>query len=136
MKTQIEFDQNTAIIANLQQKLTALEMKVIDYKMLQTRLNTTKEQELFKETIDGIDTSSAMGAFERMEDKVRQLEAESQSVVELGGQCLEEQFAKLEVNFEDELAELKAQVTNSSNNFTDSAIDNELEELRAQLNDY
>ena len=82
-----------------------------------------------------------MGTFKRIK---RIIKAEMNDSLNNPEKALSKQIEAMEAtivklrqsNFEDELAELKAQVTNSSNNFTDSAIDNELEELRAQLNDY
>ena len=116
--------------------------------MLRARANAAKANKQLQETIGGIDTSSAMGAFERMEDKVMQLEAESQSVAELAGGGLEQQFAQLEASsgVEDELAAMKAQLPGTSpetkslpsegetSNSKQSVIDAELEELRSQLN--
>jgi phage shock protein A len=63
--------------------------------------------------VRGMNTSSAMAAFERMEDKVLMQEARASSVGELAGADLESQFAKLEgsSDVDDELAALKAQMS-------------------------
>ena len=150
----VQLEQQTANVETLKRNLMALESKISEAKtkkdMLKARANAAKAQKQLQETIGGIDTSSAMGAFERMEDKVMQLEAESESVTELGGTGLEQQFAALEANsgIEDELAAMKASLSGSSpnqqslpagdtntNKTQDSAIDAELEELRSQLKD-
>ncbi len=150
----LQLDQQSANVETLKRNLIALESKISEAKtkkdMLKARANAAKAQKQLQETIGGIDTSSAMGAFERMEDKVMQLEAESQSAAELGGMGLEEQFAQLEASsgVDDELAAMKAQLAGCSVNQTslpapdpwattskDAGIDAELEELRAQLND-
>jgi phage shock protein A len=152
LKTQL--DQQSNNVDTLKRSLIALESKISEAKtkkdMLKARANAAKAQRQLQETIGGIDTSSAMGAFERMEDKVMQLEAESESAAELGGMGLEHQFAQLEANsgVEDELAAMKASLSGSSPNQAslptantsqaapnDSAIDKELEDLRKQLND-
>ena len=142
----MELNNSTAIITSHKQKLVSLEAKLAEAKtkqvMLKTRANAAKTQRQLQETIGEIDTSSAMGAFERMDDKVMQLEAESRSVAELGGMGLEEQFAQLEASsgIYDELEAMKAQLNNSSINLEPlpvggTYIDPELEELRSQLND-
>ena len=149
-----QLDQQSNNVDTLKRNLIALESKIAEAKtkkdMLKARANAAKAQRQLQETIGGIDTSSAMGAFERMEDKVMQLEAESQSAAELGGMGLEQQFAQLEASsgVDDELAAMKAQLSGGSVNQAslpaadssttkakDSAIDAELEELRSQLND-
>jgi PspA/IM30 family len=60
--------------------------------------------------VSGMNTSSAMSAFERMEEKVMLQEARAQSMGELAGADLESQFARLESgsDVDDELAALKA----------------------------
>lgn len=145
LKAQTNLDNSTVIIAHLQQKLTFLEIELADYKMLQASYYKSKVQRQLQETIGGIDTSSAMSAFESMEDKVMQIEAESQSAAELNSIILERQLAQLDANSDtdDELAALKALLSSSSDNLDssptntpkDSHLDAELEELRAQLND-
>ncbi len=101
-----------------------------------------------------MNTGSAMAAFERMEDKVVQLEARSQAAAELAGDELEGKFARLESSsVEDELAAMKSQLlggapqaqalpgtatSSTSTNASDSkssepAIDAELEDLKTKL---
>ena len=150
-----QLDQQSATVETLKRNLIALESKISEAKtkkdMLKARANAAKAQKQLQETIGGIDTSSAMGAFERMEDKVMQLEAESQSVAELEGVGLEQQFAQLEAgsDVEDELAAMKLSLSGAAPNpelppskednnidtSKKSAIDAELEDLRSQLKD-
>ncbi|VEP17318.1 conserved hypothetical protein [Hyella patelloides LEGE 07179] len=152
----IQLDQQTNNVETLRRNLIALESKIAEAKtkkdMLKARANAAKAQKQLQETIGGIDTGSAMGAFDRMEDKVMQLEAESESAAELGGIGLEQQFAQLESSsgVDDELEAMKAQLAGGSVNQealpaaepsetkspdSGSAIDAELEELRSQLKD-
>ncbi|MEB3293186.1 MAG: PspA/IM30 family protein, partial [Synechococcales bacterium] len=105
--------------------------------------------EQLQSTVNSMSTGSAMAAFERMEDKVLQMEARSQAAAELAGANLEAQFAALESgDVEDELAMMKAQMLGgtaataqqslpgSATGATapqDKAIDAELEALKTQL---
>ena len=130
----------------------ALESKISEAKtkknMLQARAKSAKASQELQKTLGGIDTSGAMSAFERMETKVLDMEAESQAVAELGGFGIEQQFAELEASsgVEDELAMLKAQMTPAalpasdvpnqlpeSETGSETVVDAELEEIRSQL---
>ncbi|MFM7573748.1 MAG: PspA/IM30 family protein, partial [Snowella sp.] len=87
LKAQLE--QQSGQVESLRRNLVALEGKISEAKtkknMLQARAKAAKANEELQKTLGGIDTSSAMGAFERMENKVLDLEARSQAVGELGG---------------------------------------------------
>lgn len=150
LKQQLE--QQTANVQTLKRNLIGLESKISEAKtkkdMLKARANAAKAQKQLNETIGGIDPTGAMSVFEKMEDKVLQLEAESQSINEMEGVGLEQQFAALEADsgVEDELAAMKASLSGSApdqqalpaaDTNTDrpqeSAIDAELEDLRSQL---
>jgi phage shock protein A len=156
LKAQLE--QQTVQVESLRRNLVALEGKISEAKtkknMLQARSKAAKANEELQKTLGGIGTSSAMGAFERMENKVLEQEARSQAVGELGGYGIEQQFAELEssTNVDDELAMLKAQMSggalpaasspaapqieaSKTADPTDGVIDAELEELRSKLND-
>ena len=149
----MQLDQQTANVETLKRNLVALESKISEAKtkkdMLKARANAAKAQKQLQETMGNLSTSSATGAFERMEDKVLQIEAESQAVGELGGTGLEKQFAELEASsgVDDELAAMKAQLSGTSpetqkalpaedraSDSKSAVIDAELEELRSQLN--
>jgi phage shock protein A len=159
-------DQQVLQIDTLKKSLIALEGKISEAKtkkdMLKARISAAKAQEQLQSTISGLNTGSAMSAFERMEDKVLQVEARAQAAYELGGTGMEQQFAALEAgsDVDDELALLKAQMSGNtlpensvagtlpSSDNTSSApsssapntvvqgafVDAELEELRQQLN--
>ncbi len=156
LKTQL--DQQSGQVETLRRNLVALESKIAEAKtkknMLTARASAAKANEELQKTLGGIGTSSAMGAFERMENKVLDLEARSEAVGELGSFGIENQFALLEssTNVDDELALLKAQMSGASlppasspespkieasktATPTDGVIDAELEDLRRKLND-
>ena len=145
-------EQQTTQVDALKRNLIALESKISEAKtkkdMLKARAQAAKANEQLQNTVGRLGTSSAMGAFERMEEKVMELEARSTAAQELTGNALEEQFAMLESgnDVDDELAALKAQMTGSfttqvqlppanpnTTSKSNSAGDNELEDLKKQL---
>jgi phage shock protein A len=152
LKTQL--DQQAATVDTLKRNLIALEGKISEAKtkkdMLKARASAAKANEQLQGTMSSLNTSSAMGAFERMEEKVLQMEARSQAAAELAGADLESQFAALESgsDVDDELAAMKAQLLGSeapanqaqlpaseptTQTPQDKAVDDELEALKTQL---
>jgi len=103
-------EQQTAQVESLKRNLIQLESKISEAKtkkeMLKARITAAKAQEQLEGMVRGMNTSSAMAAFERMEEKVLMQE----SAAELAGSDLEHQFAALESSsdVDDELAALKA----------------------------
>lgn len=138
-----QLDQQTVQVDSLRKNLIALESKISEAKtkknMLVARSRAAKANEQIQKTLGSINTSSSVDAFERMEEKVMQLEASSQAIGEITGSDMERQFAALESgsDVEDELALLKAQMllgkTAYPPTLKDSAVDAELEELRSKL---
>jgi phage shock protein A len=114
LKTQVE--QTLAQTSTLKQQMTGLESKISEAKtkkeMLTARSRAAKATEQINQAMGKVDTNSSISAFERMEDKVLQMEARSQAVAELVGDQLESQFASLEAggDVEDELLRLKAEL--------------------------
>lgn len=145
-------DQQNGQVETLKRNLIALESKISEAKtkkdMLKARASAAKANEQLQNTVGRLGTGSAMGAFERMEDKVLEMEARSQAAYELTGNDLEQQFAMLEsgTDVDDELASMKAQLTGGSVSQqalpasdektsapTDAQVDDELEALRKQI---
>ncbi|KAF3889057.1 MULTISPECIES: PspA/IM30 family protein [Nostocales] len=150
-------EQQTAQVESLKRNLIQLESKISEAKtkkeMLKARITAAKAQEQLQGMVRGMNTSSAMAAFERMEEKVLMQEARAQSAAELAGADLETQFAKLEASsdVDDELAALKAQMTlpgaspaqpalpqqsttpNANTGNNNEVVDAELDSLRKQL---
>lgn len=150
LKTQL--DQQLTNVDQLKRNLIALEGKISEAKtkkdMLKARASAAKANEKLQNTMNSMGTSGAMAAFERMEDKVMQMEARSQAAYELGSNDLENQFAALESgsDVDDELAAMKAQLTGAAPSQgqlpagtaeaaapQDQAVDAELEALKTQL---
>lgn len=149
LKTQL--DQQTNQVNTLKRNLVALEGKISEAKtkknMLKARAQAAKANEKLQQTMGSINTSGSLAAFERMEQKVMEMEARSEAAHELGGADLESQFRLLEGNdVDDELATMKAQLAGGSvsqealpaseekkSTSSDSPVDKELEDLRKQI---
>ncbi|MGF1460583.1 MAG: PspA/IM30 family protein [Leptolyngbyaceae cyanobacterium] len=147
-----QLDAQGTQVDQLKKNLIGLESKISEAKtkkdMLKARVSAAKANEQLQSTMTSMTTSSAMGAFERMEEKVLMMEAKSQAAQELAGSDLESQFAALEAgsDVDDELAAMKAQLSGGSTDQgqlpaadepvaapKDAEVDAELEELKTQL---
>lgn len=144
-------DQQIGQVDTLKRNLIALESKISEAKtkkdMLKSRIAAAKAQEQLQNAVGKLGTSTAMGAFERMEEKVLMMEARAQSAQELTGTNLEQQFAALEAgsDVDDELMAMKVQLASSAPNQTtlpgtaqsitpsNSAVDKDLKELKRQM---
>lgn len=157
-----QLDQQHSQIDTLKRGLIALESKISEARtkrdMYKSRAKAAKANKNLQEQMGNMGTSSAMGAFDRMEEKVLEMEATSQAAGELGGTGIEQQFAQLEGSSEvdDELERMKAEQlagsskkgslpaaegeesssssSSSSQSEDDEVVDAELESLRSQLN--
>ncbi len=152
LKTQL--DAQSQQVGTLRKSLTGLEGKISEAKtkkdMLKARMSAAKANQQLQNTIGNMNSGSAVSAFERMEDKVMQMEAVSQSAGELAGIGEDQKWASLEAgsDVDDELAAMKAQLSgtpepsaalpptdSSSAAGSSNVVDAELEELRRQLKD-
>jgi phage shock protein A len=107
-----QVNTQSAQVETLKQSLTALEGKIAEARtkkeMLKARAQAALAQEQLQSVVSNLGTSTAMAAFDQMEEKVLNLEARSQAAAELAGADLEAQFAALESgDVEDELEALK-----------------------------
>jgi phage shock protein A len=148
-------DSQSGQVDTLKRNLVQLESKISEAKtkkeMLKARARAAKAQEQLQGMMQGVSSTSAMAAFERMEEKVLMEEAKSQAAGEIAGSELENQFAALEAHsdVDDELAALKANMLGGSspsqgalpagsqgatNPKAAEPVDAELEALRKQLN--
>jgi phage shock protein A len=118
LKTQ--YDQQTGQVEGLKKQLMAVEAKIVDAKnrkdMLKARDQAARANVQLQSSVNTMSNSSAMAAFERMEDKVLQMEARGQASAELAGANLEMQFAELAAGgqVDDELAAMKQQMLGGS----------------------
>jgi phage shock protein A len=147
-------DQQTTQVETLKRSLIQLESKISEAKtkkeMLKARITSAKAQEQLQGMVSGLNSSGAMAAFERMEEKVLIQEARAQSMGELASADLETQFIKLAAgsDVDDELAAMKAQLLPPASSASGqlppassaqgqlppaAPVDAELEALRKQL---
>lgn len=119
MKGQLE--QQTVVVTQLKENMRALESKISEAKakkdMYIARARSAKASERLQEMMGNLNTGSALSAFERMEEKVIQLEARSEAIAELGTSDLEKQFLSLEAggDVDAELAAMKSQMLSGKN---------------------
>uniref|UniRef100_A0A803KMN9 Uncharacterized protein n=2 Tax=Chenopodium quinoa TaxID=63459 RepID=A0A803KMN9_CHEQI len=98
-----------------------------------------------------VNTSGALAAFEKMEEKVMAMESEADALNQLTSDDLEGKFALLEgTSVDEDLASLKNELSGSSKKgelppgrtvvakspFRDMEIESELNELRRRASDY
>jgi phage shock protein A len=113
--------QQNAVVAQLKDNMRALESKISEAKskkdMYIARARSAKASERLQEMMGNLNTGSALSAFERMEEKVMQLESRSEAIAELGTNDLEKKFLSLEgaEDVDSELAAMKAQMLPGNN---------------------
>jgi phage shock protein A len=109
-----QLDQSVTQVSTLRSGMTKLESKIAEAKtkkdMLKARARAAQATEQITQAMGKINLDSATGTFDRMEEKVLEMEARSAAVSELAGDSLEEQFMSLEAggDLDAELAQLKA----------------------------
>jgi phage shock protein A len=106
-----QLDQSTSQVETMRKGLMGLESKIADAKtkkdMLKARARAAKATEQITQAIGQINTDASTSTFDRMEEKVLELEARSAASGELAGDSLNEKFIKLEAG-KDLDAELEA----------------------------
>jgi phage shock protein A len=146
MRTQIE--QQSGVVTKLKENMRTLESKISEAKTKKdlyiARARSAQASQKINEMLGNVGTGSALKAFEQMEEKVMQLEAQSEALEELGSNDLEKRFATLEGSDDvnSELAKLKAKMvsgtqsaqlpSSQSSSVKNSEIEGELEKLRRQ----
>lgn len=100
-------------VETLKRSLRKLEGQIAQSKTkkdtLKARAQAAQAQKQLEGALSGINTDSSMAAFERMEEKVDSLEAETAAVAELAGENLESRFEAMESgDVDQDLAALKA----------------------------
>lgn len=138
-------------VENLKKNLLSLEGKIAGARtkkdMLKARAQAAQAQAQLQGAVGGLNTDSAMAAFDRMEEKVLSLEASGQAAAELAGADLDSRFQALEAggDVDEELAALKASLNPSPLALPDDTkkpellpaqaaeVDDELEKLRRSI---
>ena len=110
--------QQNTVVVRLKKDMQTLESKIAEAKtkkdMYIARARAAGATARLNEMLGGVNTSSSLNAFEQMEEKVLQLEAQSEAIASLGTDDLQKQFAALEASNDNdidaELAAMKAQL--------------------------
>jgi phage shock protein A len=120
MTAQIE--QQNSIVGRLKKDMQKLETKIAEARtkkdMYIARARSAQASARLNEMLGGINTSNSLNAFERMEEKVLQLEAQSEAIAELGTDDLQKKFASLEASndIDAELAAMKTHLLSGKEN--------------------
>jgi phage shock protein A len=113
---QAQLEQQSSVVNKLKQDMRLVEGKISEAKtkkdMYIARARSAQATQRLQEMLGNVSTGSSLGAFERMEEKVLQLEAQSEAIAQLGTDDLEKKFLTLEDSgdIEAELASMKAQM--------------------------
>ena len=111
-----QFEAQQESVSVLKDGLTTLEQKIEEAKskraLLIARQRRAEAERTIHQTVSGISDSSALNAFDRMQDRVLDTEAEAEALGEMRQPSLEEEFNQLDKKDEidDELAKLKARL--------------------------
>jgi len=98
--TTAQLAQQNAVVTKLKQSMTGLETKIAEAKtrkdLFIARARAAQASQNLHETLGRVNGRSPLNAFDRMEERVQQLEAQAEVMAELSGDDLEQQFAALE----------------------------------------
>lgn len=153
-----QLDQQKTVVDNLVSNTRLLESKIQEARSkkdtLKARAQSAKTATKVSEMLGNVNTSSALSAFEKMEEKVMTMESQAEALNQLTTDDLEGKFALLETSsVDDDLANLKRELSGSSLKgelpagrttasassgtfpFRDMEIERELNELRRKANE-
>lgn len=111
-----QFEAQQESVSVLKDGLATLEQKIEEAKskraLLIARQRRAEAERTIHQTVSDISDSSALNAFDRMQDRVLDTEAEAEALNEMRQPSLEDEFDKLDKKDEidDELAKLKARL--------------------------
>ncbi|KAK2435672.1 Membrane-associated 30 kDa protein, chloroplastic [Trifolium repens] len=154
-----QLDQQKGVVDNLVSNTRLLESKIQEARSkkdtLKARAQSAKTATKVSEMLGNVNTSSALSAFEKMEEKVMTMESQAEALGQLTSDDLEGKFAMLESSsVDDDLANLKKELAGSSkkgelppgrssttsnktgNPFRDADIETELEKLRQRSKEF
>ena len=109
-----QWTQQSQQVEQLKDALAQLEAKITEAQtkkdLLIARSRRAKAETQIRKTLSGMDRSSALSEFERMEEKVAEDEARAKAYADLDQDTLDEKFKQLEEedDLDRELAELKS----------------------------
>ncbi len=95
-----QLDQQRDVVSGLKDNMRRLEAKISDARTKKdlyiARARSAEASQRIQEMLGQTGTGGSIAAFERMEERVMNLEAQSEALEELSGDPLERQFAVLE----------------------------------------
>ncbi|MBD2199231.1 MULTISPECIES: PspA/IM30 family protein [Calothrix] len=112
--------EQAEVVDKLKKDMRTLELKIAEAKTKKdlyiARARSAEASFKLQEMLSSVSATSSLNAFERMEEKVLQLEAQSEVIAQLGGDELQKKFAALEAtdDIDTELAAMKLQVVNDA----------------------
>jgi phage shock protein A len=112
-----QWEEQNTLSSKLKDNLRALESKIDEARrkkeILIARQKRAEAQKKIHDVMSGLSDNSAFATFERMEQKVMEVEAQADAAVELQMDSLDDQFRALEAgsDVDDELAALKAKLS-------------------------
>lgn len=113
--------EQSSVVNRIKKDMQTLELKIGELKtkkdMYIARARSATASQRINEMLGGVNTTSSLNAFAQMEEKVLQLEAQSEAIAELGTDDLQKQFTSLAAasDVDAELAAMKAQILPGSN---------------------
>lgn len=113
---QVQIEQQNTVVTRLKQDMRTLEGKIAEAKMKKdlyiARARSAQASVKINEMLGNVNTSGSMNAFERMEEKVLNLEAQVEAIGTLEGDDLEKKFISLKEagDIDAELAAMKTQM--------------------------
>ncbi|PMB24690.1 phage shock protein A [Fischerella thermalis CCMEE 5205] len=115
-----QIEEQSSVVARLKKDMRSLELKITELKtkkdMYIARARSAEASVKLQELLEGVSGTSSLNAFERMEEKVLQLEAQKEAIAVTGTDELEKRFADLESEVDADLLEMKAQLPSSQGN--------------------
>ncbi|PID59041.1 hypothetical protein CSB45_01110 [candidate division KSB3 bacterium] len=111
-----QWEEQNTLSSKLKDNLRALESKIDEARrkkeILLARQKRAEAQKKIHEVMSGLNDKSAFATFDRMEQRVLEIEAQSDAAVELEVESLDDRFKALESSsVDDELAALKAKMS-------------------------
>uniref|UniRef100_A0A453G7P5 PspA/IM30 family protein n=1 Tax=Aegilops tauschii subsp. strangulata TaxID=200361 RepID=A0A453G7P5_AEGTS len=114
-----QLDQQKSVVENLVSNTRLLESKIAEAKQkkdtLKARAQSAKTATKVSEMLGNVNTSGALSAFEKMEEKVMTMESQAEALGQLGADDLEGKFAMLETtSVDDDLAQMRKELRANS----------------------
>ncbi|SRR5579883_842583 len=115
-----QIEQHITVVDRLKKDMRTLEFKIAEVKtkkdMYIARARSAQASYKLQEMLSGVSNSSSLNAFEQMEEKVMQLEAQTEALSKLGTDDLHSSFTSVQSGnaIEAELSSMKGQLLTGS----------------------